>query len=1169
MKVLGLDIGSNSIGSAWVDTGEKLLVTGVSVFPAGVEDSESKRGAPKNQHRRDKRSQRRGIARRARRKRLLRTVLVQHGLLPTSASEEKELLALNPWQLRQRALEAALRPHEFGRVLLHLAQRRGAFGVECDEDDKDSGKVKQAMQALKDDMAPGETYGQFMARLYEAKKAPGGKKTTTDGKTETTYYHDVIRNRGGEFLYHAQRGLIQEEFNRTWEYQRSLGGPLGELLTDELQRALFDEEGEGAWRTRGAIFGQRRTYWSSNTLERCELEPSDHQCPLGDRHAQEFRVVETLNNVRVIEDGSEARPLDESERSKVLTVLRQQKTAKAATVRKALGWNKKAVKARYVLNMESDPSRVLNTDWFHREVVVGVWGAEAWEALPEKQKESINRALLKFDPASETERKRLEKGAMKWWGLEAGAAEALVAAWRARPNRGNRLKLSRRAICNLLPYLRAGMTVTEARNAFARDPENGATPEQRVRYAFHVDQDLVNVLEAQAGKDRARAVLRLRGTNRRDRQYLEKHPDELPPPPMMANPVVRKAIHEVRRHINAYLRRFGTGPDRIIIEMARETTETAVRRNEALARNRKRNDIRKKLIETYNLESLSKHQQRKALDRLLLCEQQREICPYSGETISLTDAASGNGVEVDHILPRSGGGSNGLGNLILCKRDANRNKSSQTPKQWLLEQSQEGYEAFLQRVAHLKDGPKQGYFSPRELKRKWDNLQRDFTEEDERAWRDSQLTDTAYAARQVGAYLKSALYPDADPAKRVIFFTKGRYTAMLRRDWQLFHDIESMGSDDEAWDRLVEKDRRDHRHHALDAVVIAFSGPWVVEKLGRDAKKQEEEKERLGHWPKREPIPVPKPWTSVKALRRQVVGELYGDGERPGQVVSHRRAKRSLTGALHEETAYGLVSKDGNLFTTRIPLGKLTPKMLRLPEEALDETGRVRLTDPPLGKGGLVRDVGLRRVLRQIFVRNGSDPDSFTKQDVKRLLQAGAFHMPSGVPIKSVKLLRTIGEAVVIESEDHPARIYIGGNNHHMEIWRDERTGKWDGDCVSMFNAARRIRPPRGEPKQPMIKRDHGRGKRFVMSLSEGEIVHARRPDRDEAAKDAVGYFRVAKLDKRRLFFAPHWDARPASEQYRWDCTVGDFGKCGPEPDAPPYKVRVSVLGEVAPVHND
>ncbi len=110
MRILGLDIGSNSVGSAWVDTGKQEVTCGVSVFPAGVEETEEGHGAPKNQDRRGKRSLRRSLARRSARKRAVRQLLTKGKLLPENAAELQALLSTDVWELRRAGLERALRP---------------------------------------------------------------------------------------------------------------------------------------------------------------------------------------------------------------------------------------------------------------------------------------------------------------------------------------------------------------------------------------------------------------------------------------------------------------------------------------------------------------------------------------------------------------------------------------------------------------------------------------------------------------------------------------------------------------------------------------------------------------------------------------------------------------------------------------------------------------------------------------------------------------------------------------------------------------------------------------------------------------------------------------------------------------------------------------------------
>ena len=96
--------------------------------------------------------------------------------------------------------------------------------------------------------------------------------------------------------------------------------------------------------------------------------------------------------------------------------------------------------------------------------------------------------------------------------------------------------------------------------------------------------------------------------------------------------------------------------------------------------------------------------------------------------------------------------------------------------------------------------------------------------------------------------------------------------------------------------------------------------------------------------------------------------------------------------------------------------------------------------------------------------------------------------------------------------------------------------------------------------------RDH---RKFIMSLSEGEIIHARRNDRAQEIRDAIGYFVVVKLDKSRVYFAPHWDARGEKEQDRWDAAYSDLKDCEPIPGISPHKVRVDPLGNLTPLIRD
>ena len=130
-RILGLDLGPNSIGWALIEEDQnellsgKLIDMGVRVFPEGVAAFDTGKEESKNERRRVARSMRRQTQRRVRRRRQLKTALRESRLWPEDENEETELYKLDPYELRAKALHEKLTPHELGRVLLHLNQRRG------------------------------------------------------------------------------------------------------------------------------------------------------------------------------------------------------------------------------------------------------------------------------------------------------------------------------------------------------------------------------------------------------------------------------------------------------------------------------------------------------------------------------------------------------------------------------------------------------------------------------------------------------------------------------------------------------------------------------------------------------------------------------------------------------------------------------------------------------------------------------------------------------------------------------------------------------------------------------------------------------------------------------------------------------------------------------------
>ncbi len=1166
MRILGIDIGSNSVGSAWVDTETHQITVGASVFPAGVEESDEKRGAPKNQARRNSRSQRRSIARRAQRKHQMRTFLLDKGWMPTNSDSQKGWFdRLNPWLLRKEGLWRPLSELEFGRVLLHLVQRRGASWMQETDPDEDQGqredddqKVKAAITHAKQEMKNrcSPTFGAMMADLYIERR-----RLITNKKGQQKDIGSRIRNRSdslGQPVYEfaADRELIRQEFDALWTAQKSFDSPLAVQLTDDCRKILEDDSEKTTWRTCGILFGQRRTFWDTGTLGRCDLEPTDRCCPKPDMYAQEFLVLETVNNIRIAGPGETPRPLTDDERTAVFHELNTYttKAATPTTIRKALKIDRGEKKTLYWLNIEKDDQRQINSNWFYRQIVLPVFGSEAWGAFPQSQKDSLNNAILKFDPKSKAHEDRLRQGGQTWWSLSGEQTEKLIERWKTRGKVDDRINLSRRAVKNLLPYMKEHKcTVTEARKYFAEDATNQATPEQRARYALS-GQGVV--------------------ANRAMRHFLSKHPDLLPPAPVTSNPVVRKAIHAVREHVIGYLRKFGK-PDRIIIELAREGRQTAKIRNRQLSENRDRERKRKEIIEKYRLQASSKNQRERAILRVLLCRQQNTTSAYSDRTITEDMAAIGDNLEIDHIVPKSRGGMNGQNNRLLCFAAENRGKGNQTPKEWMTDSE---YQAMERRFDYFK----------KQNPVKWELLHREVKDREE--FVQSALTDTAYASQQVTAWLQEVLYGNQNDGTRRIFTTKGAYTAILRRDWGLFYDQEDSGTS--------EKNRSDHRHHAVDAVVIALSGPERIQDLAHRWEQREIARAEGTYLDDGE---LPPPWDTKDRFRAAVIDTVKN------LTVSHRPVGRKLGGMLHRATQYGPVDPQKNLYTSRIYVSDLSANHLKVPQgwdhlrEKLDNATTkaekrvirrlmLALQDVPPGKPGIVRDRWLREEIRAWLRSQGLNPNTFSDREMKQLLKGDKGHLPkevilgSGVPVQRVKLLRVFKRMfqcprkfwndktgrLEVDPSPKSLRAYESRNNHHIEI-RVNKKGEWSGKVVPNWQAVERVRKPltekKNRPGSAVDRSDMVDGKLvgpFVMSLSIGEMVYMK-----QARKNEPEYFVVFKIDQPEIvWFTPHYDAGRSKDSYRCRAReeikvrVPNLRSLGCEDGTPPQKVWVGPLGQ-------
>jgi CRISPR-associated endonuclease Csn1 len=518
------------------------------------------------------------------------------------------------------------------------------------------------------------------------------------------------------------------------------------------------------------------------------------------------------------------------------------------------------------------------------------------------------------------------------------------------------------------------------------------------------------------------------------------------------NPGVTKTLSETRRVVNAIIKKFGK-PDFIRIELARDLKNPEKRRREIRDRNREQEKIRDRIREEIQSFGIANPTQDDIL-KVMLMKECRGICPYTGRSISMHSLLVESQFDIEHIIPYSRSMDNSYLNKTLCYHDENRHvKKNDTPAE-AYAGDPEKYERILAEVKKFT-GPKE--IVAEKLRR----FQiRDCSELGDFCSR--QLNDTRYASKLAKEYLGS-LYGgvvDADGVLKVQAGSGG-VSALLRNILNLNRLLGDGG-----------KNRGDHRHHAVDAVVIALSEPHLINRISSFfADKDAGFKAARFYDNLREALRLPD-WSGYW----HDIGDVLA-----GMLISHH-IRRRVRGALHEDTFYGKPAADSpSERTITKPLDALGPKDV-----------------------ACIVDHAVRKaVIAKLAELNTNEPVKVFKNHQNLPVIRGKNN--TVIPIKRVKIRRN-QETVRIGSGDAGREVKLG-NNHHMELYSvldaNGNELRVEGYVVSIFEARERLR--QGLPifirKQPPIQ-EKGQllWQSYKFSLFNGDVIHTREEKDDSSA---------------------------------------------------------------------
>lgn len=1000
MRTLGIDLGTHSLGWCLIDTAEEplashqgsIIAIGARIFGDG---REPKSGASLAVDRRAARAMRRRRDRYLSRRAALLRTLTDYGLMPADEDARQQLvretsdgkskdegpkrpgkpgdISTSVHGLRARALAEKLTPHQIGRVLFNLNQRRGfKSNRRTDRRDNEQGKIEIGVGRLGDAMreAGAGTLGAFLyARRME------GKSVRTRLRPETG--EDA---KGTGYDFYPSRAELEREFDLVCEAQAAYHP---DLLSDERVAQL-----------RGIIFYQRPL--KPVVAGRCSYNPAEKRLAKAHPLFQAFRLYKEVNELALVGEDQQARKLTVEQRDTLVRQLRAKKKPAFATLRTAL-----KLGSEFRFNKESDTRK----DMLGDEIYIAMSGktcfGNRWADFGvDRQWEILSRLREEEDPFA------LHEWLLENCGLNDEQAQAVAKA--QLPEGFGRL--GRTALEALTDALKnevddKGFVITEAEAA----RRCGYNHSDKSDPDFPGHMLLPNYQEV-----------------------LERH---IPPGTgdpndvydvfkgRITNPSVHIALNQLRRVMNAVIRRYGK-PDRIAIELGREL-KLSDRQKEDVDRKIRKNtreaeERSKKLAELGQADTGYNRLRLKLWEELNRDQPLNRLCIYSEVPITASMLFTPE-VDVDHILPYSKTLDDSEANKILCLARANRQKRNRAPAEVV--EWAGGYDEILARAGTL----------PRN--KSW-RFARDAMERfaDEEGFLARQLTDMQYGARMALTYLAS-LYPteeaDAEGVLRRhsrVRALPGRMTEMLRRRWglnELLPDHNIAGGD-----TVKEKNRKDHRHHAIDAFVIACTSRSLIQKIATaSAALEQEGAERVV-------AEVPEPWPGFREeLRLKVNAAVVSHRPDHGTVsrAGYETGKGQTAGKLHNDTAYGLTGeKDerGNaLVVSRKPLSAF--------RAAKDLDG--------------IRDAQLRDALQEVtYGLAGRDFEQAVHKLARQERLGGKDN-----PFRNLRRIRVVEPLKTIPIRDGTGKAYKGykgDSNHRYDVWKLP-DGKWVAEVVTTFDA--------------------------------------------------------------------------------------------------------------------
>ena len=888
MRILGIDIGISSIGWALIEEDEtRIVASGVRLF----KQSTDRQKKLLNLTRRQARGRRRTLLRKRQRLIQVRKLLVKNTIVA-----KKQLNSLfdnklkDIWQLRDVALKRKLTPHEFARVLLHIAKHRcyqSNRKVEQANADSESKKVLGAIEGHKKSMHEqgALTIGSYLYHLSKGQK----KTATQEGSLGSHQRRNRQDNNKPTYNLCVSRDLLRSEIDVLFAKQLGFGN---QYCTQTLAQQF-----------KTAAFSQKPITFKKETIGKCLFEKEELRAAKSSYSAEWFVVLSRWNATRLLDrDTGECSLLPQHYTLEQLkALLHTQKELSYATLRKKLKMPESLVfsQLKYEQNFEYAKKIPPDMDKFFK--------VESW--LSEEQQCFIRSKLQYEDKQGKTKYKqykysniRLLLNNTRQTSLHMSPTQQFNAISYDKDqvekekfgkmptyhqmvqtfgkDETDALTIKQRdIIASELSYGKDDQTVLAAlmQQGIARNIAEqalGIKCAKFINLSLKALSKIVPLMETEQKMyfDACSAIYGShsalnRGGNQRQKYLRALNKDENY---QLTNPTVKRAFSQFRKVVNAVIKKHGA-LDAMHIECVRELKHSLKKRQEIERGQRDFKDEKQAAAEHFK-QLFDREPSSSELLKWRFYSQQDRKCIYSGQSLDEHRLLEVGYTEIDHILPYSRSFDNSLNNKALCLAAENQQKRNRTAYEYITQaKGEQSWAEAKTRFNALKlPLAKRNKLLNQDLP----NLQGNDFSEDKLADTKSSfiarnLVDTSFIARFCKNFVEANLqFTPRGDIKQKVKTRSGALTSQLRHNWG-----------------IAEKNRDQNYHHAEDAIIVAFSSQTQVQRLSTAAARS------LNDESLKNKLHLPPPIANFNQLVTEQIKKIF---------ISYA-PRHKVTGAAHQE----------------------------------------------------------------------------------------------------------------------------------------------------------------------------------------------------------------------------------------------------------------------------